>query len=86
MNYVHIPVEWDAPTTPQFDFFADVMESLDGERVWVHCMVNMRVTVFVYLYRVLRRGVDRETAWRDVTAVWQPNDTWSAFIAEVSTP
>ena len=40
----------------------------------------MRVSAFVYLYRVLRQGVDESTARNDLHRIWQPNPTWQAFI------
>src|SRR5215470_9987462 len=53
MSYVHIPVDFKAPASRDFDAFCRVMEAFDERRVFVHCAANMRVSAFVFLYRVL---------------------------------
>jgi protein tyrosine phosphatase (PTP) superfamily phosphohydrolase (DUF442 family) len=80
MAYYHIPVVWTSPELSDLDRFFSVMDSLRGEKVWVHCVVNKRVTAFVYLYSLLRRGLPEEEARAPMDAVWEPDETWSAFI------
>jgi hypothetical protein len=58
------------------------MQAESSRRVFVHCAVNKRASTFVFLYRVLRLGVAREVAERDLLAVWQPDEVWSKFIEE----
>lgn len=50
------------PRDQLFAFFA-AMDRHRGERVWVHCAANMRVSVFLGLYRVIRQGWERERAF-----------------------
>jgi hypothetical protein len=40
----------------------------------------MRVSCFVFLYRVLRLGLPVETALQNMLAIWQPNEVWQRFI------
>jgi lipopolysaccharide biosynthesis regulator YciM len=56
------------------------MDRLQGEKVFVHCARNMRVSAFVFLYRVLRQGVPADEALPDLLAIWQPNETWQRLI------
>ncbi len=65
---------------PRVPFF-DAMQAHPG-RVWVHCAANMRVSAFLGLYRVLRQGVAPEAAFDLMHDLWQPNEVWSAFIAD----
>jgi protein tyrosine phosphatase (PTP) superfamily phosphohydrolase (DUF442 family) len=81
MEYVAIPVVWEEPTLDDLTRFFTVMEANQARKVFVHCVVNYRVSCFVYLYRVLRLGVDPDEAIWDLRAVWEPDETWSAFIA-----
>lgn len=81
MHYVHIPVQFKAPTRADLQAFFDAMDAHRGERLWVHCAANMRVSAFLGLYRVLRQGADRETAFDLMHDLWQPDAVWSAFIA-----
>ena len=81
MEYVHIPVQFGAPTTHDLTQFFEVMDRSKGRRVWVHCAANMRVTAFLGLYWQLREGWPQERAFALMRNVWQPNDVWSSFIA-----
>jgi protein tyrosine phosphatase (PTP) superfamily phosphohydrolase (DUF442 family) len=76
MDYVHLPVIWEAPTLDDFGRFCRVMEENHGRRVFVHCALNMRVSVFVMLYRVLRRGIPLGTAEEALYKVWHPDGVW----------
>src|SRR5579864_3774719 len=44
MAYVHIPVDFKAPTSRDFHAFTCVMDAFAGRRVFVHCAANMRVS------------------------------------------
>src|SRR5262245_36281905 len=82
MSYVHIPVNFQAPTSQDFQAFSRVMDAFDGRRVFVHCAANKRVSAFVFLYRVLREHVAVAEAERDLHAVWRPDEVWSRFIKQ----
>ncbi|NPV56646.1 MAG: phosphatase [Anaerolineae bacterium] len=80
MAYRHIAVEWTQPTERKLrDFFLEMRASADL-RLFVHCAFNQRVSVFVYLYRVMELGEPRSTAWQQVLEIWQPDETWQSFI------
>jgi len=80
MSYVHIPVDFKAPTARDFRMFCRVIDALEGRRVFVHCAANKRVSAFVFLYRVLHQHVSRFEAERDLHAIWEPDEVWSQFI------
>jgi protein tyrosine phosphatase (PTP) superfamily phosphohydrolase (DUF442 family) len=80
MSYVHIPVDFEAPTSQDFQTFCRVMNAFDGRRVFIHCAANKRVSAFVFLFRVLHQRVPRAEAEEDLHAIWQPDDVWSRFI------
>lgn len=80
MSYVHIPVDFKAPAPQDFRAFCRVMEAFDGRRVFIHCAANLRVSAFVFLYRVLYQRVSASEAERDLHAIWQPDEVWSRFI------
>jgi protein tyrosine phosphatase (PTP) superfamily phosphohydrolase (DUF442 family) len=82
MTYGHIPVDFQAPTRRDFNHFCGVMEAFNNSPVFVHCALNMRVSAFVFLHRVLRRGVSRELALPDLYAIWTPDGVWASFIEE----
>ena len=80
LDYVHIPVQFGAPTEGDLLAFFDAMDRNSDRRVWVHCAANMRVTAFVGLYRVLRLRWAQEDAFSLMRTVWKPDQVWSAFI------
>lgn len=55
MEYVHIPVNWETPTLEDLTHFFEVMDQRSDTQIFVHCAKNMRVSAFMYLYRVLRQ-------------------------------
>jgi protein tyrosine phosphatase (PTP) superfamily phosphohydrolase (DUF442 family) len=80
MSYVHIPVNFEAPAPRDFHAFCQVMEAFDGRRVFVHCAANMRVSAFLFLYRVLHQHLPESTARVDLHAIWEPDEVWTRFI------
>jgi len=82
MDYEHIPVQFSAPTEADLERFFAAMDDHKGQRVWIHCAANMRVTAFLGLYRRLREGWSEAEAFELMNDVWQPNDVWSAFIRD----
>jgi len=78
--YVHIPVLWERPTSHNLEQFFDVMARCRGRGVFVHCAMNMRVSVFIYLYRVIWLGVSQEIAQGDLLRIWKPNSVWQRFL------
>lgn len=80
LEHYPIPVEWQAPQPQDLQQFFDLMDRLGEQKVFVHCARNMRVSAFVFLYRVLRRGEPPEPCRLDLEKIWQPNETWESFI------
>ena len=81
LGYVHIPVPFAAPTEADLLAFFAAMEAYAGEKVWVHCAANMRVSAFLGLYRVLRQGWGEDSAFDLMRGLWQPNEVWASFIS-----
>ena len=82
LDYVYIPVDFDAPTHADLEAFAQAMTAHDGQKVHVHCAANYRVSAFYSLY-ALRAGVCSESeAEALVQDVWDPAEfpAWQAFI------
>jgi protein tyrosine phosphatase (PTP) superfamily phosphohydrolase (DUF442 family) len=78
-KYVNIPVDWKNPTKVDFDFFSTVLNNKDQKNVLVHCQINMRGSLFTFLYRVVHEKIDPEIAYEKVALVWTPSDQWLTF-------
>lgn len=82
LEYVHIPVEWDKPTSGDLHKFIRVVRHNKQRNLFIHCAANKRVSVFVALYRICELGWSREVALQAVQEIWEPNETWKHFIAD----
>jgi protein tyrosine phosphatase (PTP) superfamily phosphohydrolase (DUF442 family) len=83
MDYLHIPVDFDRPTSEDFEDFAAVMNRNKKVRTLLHCQINLRASAFSFLYRVIYGGVSMPLAKSDLDAIWQPDKVWYQFIVDV---
>lgn len=80
LRYIHIPVQFDAPTEADFTRFCETLEELGDTPVHIHCAANYRVSAFLYRYRVERLGWTTEQAGADLLPIWEPNEIWRRFM------
>ena len=80
VSYIHIPVIWEKPDLASLKTFLQTMNEYAAQKVLVHCVLNMRVSIFVYLYRLLRLAESPENAYASVQEIWDPDITWQLFI------
>ena len=83
LQYIHIPIVWDAPQIADAEQFFQAMETHRAQKVFVHCEVNYRASAMLYLYRRKYLGVDEQGAQQDLQWLWEPNATWKKFMDEV---
>lgn len=83
MEYIPIPVVWEQPVPQNLADFLGAMARVHEKKVLVHCARNMRVSAFMYLYRILVLDWPDDQAAPDLLKIWQPNETWTKFIAEM---
>lgn len=83
MEYVHIPVRFNAPTEENLQAFIEAMDTHKDEKILVHCAANYRVTAFVGLYRVLCEGWAADKAFEPMRSVWEPDAVWTEFIGNI---
>ena len=83
MDYVQVPVIWDAPTMADFYAFAGAMQREPDKKTLLHCQANYRASAFAFLYRVLYQDVPVAQAKADMNSIWTPNETWRGLIFAV---
>ena len=83
MSYVHLPVDFAAPTAEHVRRFASVMEGFKDVPVFVHCAMNLRVSAFMFHYLRYCEGFADDAARSPILEKWDPrmDDVWRAFIA-----
>ena len=70
MTYIHLPVDFDRPTSSDLERFYQLMDALADDTVWVHCIANYRASAFTYLYRINERGDSRKDAKALLDQIW----------------
>ena len=85
LDYHNVQVEWENPTLTNFKDYIGYMAQANSadDKVLTHCKLNWRGAVFTYLYRITSLGESELSAKQDLLAIWQPNQTWFAFINTV---
>jgi len=83
MDYIHIPVRFEAPAEAELLNFFTVLESHAHRKVLIHCAANKRATAFLGLFRVVRQGWPIDAAFAPMRSVWKPEAVWSAFISAI---
>ena len=85
LEYVHIPVLWDTPSSDQCLLILDLIHHLVQDKmVWVHCAKNYRVSSLMYLYRQYYMDMSLPDAQELMHQIWEPNETWTGLIHAVS--
>ena len=80
MSYFQIPVVWQEPTRKDFELFVGLMKTLQSTRTFIHCVVNHRVSAFMFLYRTTQGRMDPLEAKGDMEQLWTPHGVWEEFV------
>ena len=80
IGYTHLPVEYRNPMAADFTRFREAFESLGDAPLHVHCILNYRVSAFMYRYRRQVLGLSDGQARPDLEKIWQPDAVWTALI------
>ena len=70
LTYIHLPVDFERPTSSDLKRFFQLMDALVDEPVWVHCIANYRASAFTYLYRINKRGDSKVDAKALLDQIW----------------
>lgn len=79
LNYFHMPVDFKYPEEDVYNDFVQLMAKLDGQKIWVHCAANMRVSAFLYRYRRDELKLEEQEARKVMDTIWKPSGQWVAF-------
>ena len=82
VDYVHIPVDFAAPTQGDFELFASAMDAHHDGKVHVHCAANYRVSAFYSAYARKRGLLTDAEADELVRGLWNPDEhpAWQTFV------
>lgn len=80
MNYYHLPVPFQSPQSAHVRHFCELLRILQAQRLFVHCIMNYRVSAFMYLYLTLYRGQDPQQARSPIFDRWDIEPQWQALL------
>lgn len=80
LAFHHLPIPFGQPSEADFEAFAALMKALRGQKVLVHCQVNMRASTMTFLYRVIVEKQAPEQAYEAVSRVWTPEGPWKRLM------
>jgi protein tyrosine phosphatase (PTP) superfamily phosphohydrolase (DUF442 family) len=80
LAFINIPIPFGQPSEADFEQFVEAMARLQGQKVLVHCQVNMRASSMTFLYRVIKAQEAPEQAYQAVARVWSPDGAWKRLI------
>ena len=83
MSHYHIPVPFDNPDASHVLEFCRLMQSLEGRKVFIHCIMNYRVSAFMFHYLHKLKGYSEDAAKSPMFDLWQVEPQW-ADILELS--
>ena len=83
LAYIHIPINFKAPSVQAALAFFDALQATGEERVFVHCALNYRVSALMSVYRVLYEGVAADEARAEMLDVWTPDEVWEGYLRAV---
>lgn len=88
IDYLHIPVPFDAPGEAHYAAFAAAMDAAPDAVTHVHCIANWRVSAFLNRWH-RARGMDPAKAdalmhqqWDPATSDHRDAPAWAAFLAQ----
>ena len=80
--FINLPIQFDNPTESDFNTFVAMLSALGGRKVLVHCQINLRASVMVFLYRAISLRDEPRAAYEAVAGVWSPNGKWRRLIED----
>ncbi len=80
MTYIHIPVNFENPNLADLKLFLTILQSLEANKVWIHCAKNYRVSAFMYVYHKYILHTPFEQIDLSIFEVWQPSLIWQELM------
>lgn len=80
LSYFHIPVDFENPKVEQASIFLNTLLGLKNKKVWLHCALNYRATVFTYLYHKHILHSPFENINFKVFDEWSPDENWQKIM------
>ncbi len=81
--FEHLPVVFKNPQISEFDTFIELLKKHKNKRIFIHCELNMRVSVFMSLYFMVIENLPYKDAMELIHKIWKPDEIWEKFMKDV---
>ena len=85
MGYLHIPVPFKTPSPGHVRQFCHLLKSImddrQDQRVFVHCIMNYRVSAFMFHYLTKMEGRDPALSRSSMFDHWTPDPVWADLMS-----
>ncbi|MGB6329519.1 MAG: protein tyrosine phosphatase family protein [Halarcobacter sp.] len=78
--YIHLPVDFLSPTKKNLKDFIEILSFFSEKKVWVHCIMNYRVSAFMYVYHKYILKTPFENINLEVFEKWSPDEKWQEIM------
>jgi protein tyrosine phosphatase (PTP) superfamily phosphohydrolase (DUF442 family) len=80
MVYIHIPISWTNPQADRMNLFFHILDGFlnQDKKVFIHCMKNYRVAVFIYRYK--KDVLKEKNAKLIAPADYKPTKVWRKLL------
>ncbi|MEL6930023.1 MAG: hypothetical protein AAFO95_15480 [Cyanobacteria bacterium J06600_6] len=59
------------------------MQGFEGQKIWVHCAKNMRVSCFVYFWQKYILELPESQSRQAMQQIWHPEGVWQTLMEQV---
>ena len=80
--YFQLPVTLDTINRKIILKFFELMEQQKGRKIFLHCRKNVRVSILLALYQIIKLGWDKDDAFIELTEMVEVNPMLMEFIHE----
>ena len=79
MDYFHFPVDCSNLRPVHFTAFKNIMNALEGKKVFVHCGGNIKTSNLLHMYHVIEGQAKESESLEILKKIQQPEPKWFEY-------
>ena len=81
LNYLHLPVPFGNPEPRHVKWFCNMLSQISEEKVFIHCIMNYRVSAFMYHYLSKFEKLDEASSRSPIFETWKLEPEWEELMS-----
>lgn len=82
MDYIHFPVDCSNLRPFHYSLFKEIMQGLEGRKVFVHCGGNIKSSNLLHMYHVLEQKRDERESLETLKKIQTPENKWFVYFKQ----